>query len=103
MTENDVIKSLNFLHEQIEGEDTMVCYTSDEVEATKEAVALIQELQEYREIGTVAECRNAVARMRPKKVISEVTKIYKCPKCESTDIFKYCGQCGCEIDWSDEE
>lgn len=63
----------------------------------------IQKLAEYEELGTVAECKNAMARIKPKKVVSEVTKVYKCPNCESTDIFKYCGQCGCEIDWSEED
>ena len=77
-------------------------------------------LSEYREIGTVEECREAVEKQKAKKpdiytdtrnmvdlhgnVYAEQANVYLCPTCESfigyvgNNIFHYCPVCGQAID-----
>lgn len=79
------------------------------------------ELEQYREIGTVEECREARERQMPQKIIfnSEDDREYEdyiCPNCK--DIlqqrrkgakkitiykFKFCHNCGQKLDWSDND
>lgn len=78
------------------------------------------ELEQYREIGTVEECRKAVEKQKAKKpdiytdtrnmvdlhgnVYTEQAYVYLCPTCESfigyveNNIFHYCPVCGQAID-----
>ena len=72
------------------------------------AIKALEEVQEYREIGTVEECREAVEKQKPKKTIPVTSgKFYdlgfrdKCPNCGSAikvdniyhyDVCKICGQ-----------
>lgn len=67
-----------------------------------------EELEQYREIGTVEECREAVEKQKPKRKIRITSGIfydlgcrYKCPNCGSGiktnniyhyDVCKICGQ-----------
>jgi hypothetical protein len=77
------------------------------------AIKALEELQQYREIGTVEECRAAMEKQTAKKVksISQVKDgdsyvglIGRCPCCG--DILEedtvYC-DCGQRLDWGDEE
>lgn len=68
------------------------------------------ELQQYREIGTVDECRSAMERQRGKK--PELYGDFEdgkllCPNCEEDlmDLtecgFNCCPYCGQVVDWSD--
>lgn len=81
------------------------------------AIKALEEIQQYREIGTVEECREAMERKNEKKVIERKEikdfegRIYaikgSCPRCgyggiKSTDTL-YCPYCGQKLDWSDEE
>ena len=78
------------------------------------------ELEQYRAIGPVEECREAVEKQKAKKpdiytdtrnmvdlhgnVYAEQANVYLCPTCESfigyvgNDIFHYCPACGQAID-----
>ena len=78
------------------------------------------ELEQYREIGTVEECRKAVEKQKAKKpdiytdtrnmvdlhgnVYAEQANVYLCPTCESfigyvgNNIFHYCPVCGQAIE-----
>lgn len=78
------------------------------------------ELDAYKEIGTVKECREAVEKQKAKKpdiytdtrnmvdlhgnVYAEQANVYLCPTCESfigyveNNIFHYCPVCGQAID-----
>lgn len=82
-------------------------------DALQVAIKALEELQQYRTIGTVEECRAAVEKQTAKKVksISQVKDgdiyvglIGRCPCCG--DILEedtvYC-DCGQKLDWSDEE
>ena len=74
----------------------------------------LEELQQYREIGTVVECREAVEKQKAKKPklvtrADGIIKFYPCPGCSSTEKYepvypkqKYCVMCGQKLDWSEE-
>ena len=79
-------------------------------EAARVAIKALKEIQQYREIGTVEECREAVERQKPKKCIIDSCSDhahYKCPSCGQIElsiykhgfprlgrITKYCENCG---------
>ena len=89
-------------------------------EALNMAICALKEVQQYREIGTVEECREAVEKQKAKKpdiytdtrnmvdlhgnVYAEQANVYLCPTCESfigyvgNNIFHYCPVCGQAID-----
>lgn len=84
-----------------------------EIEACEVAVKALEEIQQYRAIGTVEECRAAVEKQTAKKVksISQVKDgdsyvglIGRCPCCG--DILEedtvYC-DCGQRLDWGGDE
>lgn len=62
--------------------------------AKDEAIKALEELKQYRAIGTVEECRAAVEKMKPKKTAIEAVKVHICPVCGFSGIYDYCGNCG---------
>ena len=44
-------------------------YPEPEDYAIEEAIEALKEIQQYREIGTVEECREAVEKQKPKKIL----------------------------------
>ena len=62
--------------------------------AKDEAIKALEEVQQYRAIGTVNECREAVDKMKPKKTAIEAIKVHICPVCGFGGIYDYCGNCG---------
>ena len=71
--------------------------------------AVIDELLQYREIGTLEECRRTHENQIPKKpsYVDESYGIFECPNCKemiyATDEMqshKYCLSCGQALDWS---
>lgn len=100
-------------------------YPEPEDYAIEEAIEALKEVQQYRAIGTVEECREAVERQKPKKpkdslkinpvidgngayVDADMTVYLLCPNCgemigidESCD--KFCRECGQAIDENLEE
>ena len=76
----------------------------------------LEEVQQYRAIGTPEECRAAVEKQKAKKPIIKykqtqdcVTEVeWKCPICgtnyvELAPCGEWCRYCGTKFDWSDEE
>lgn len=76
----------------------------------------LEELKQYRAIGTLEECRAAVEKQTKKNLIfDKPLMVLSCPICghyaqEVVDdgstrgnIPKYCSRCGQKLDWSDEE
>lgn len=68
----------------------------------------LQEIQKYREIGTVEECREARERQIPKKpVLYKGTNGADCPVCGNTvrgiskPFGEWCSHCGNKLDWSE--
>lgn len=86
-----------------------------EIEACEIAVKALEDVQQYRAIGTPKECRALKDRLVAKKVsLRHVRKFDgfddgECPTCgesvsrdfDGTDIF--CPECGQKLDWGDEE
>lgn len=82
-------------------------------------LVMVEELKQYRTIGTPEECRAAVEKQTAKKVVSfeyhNGTINYGCPVCKWKIISKingewcvgtfneYCDRCGQKLDWSDED
>ena len=61
-------------------------------ESLNMAIEALEEIQQYREIGTVEECREAVEKQRPVSRIIIEGKLF-CPKCKN--LMPYPGYCGC--------
>ena len=78
-----------------------------DVEALKVAANALEEIQRYREIGTVAQCRYAVEKQNKKEPIRidpcKTFSYFKCPSCNRfLNINKeFCVECGQHIDWSE--
>ena len=86
-------------------------------EALDVAIKALEEVQQYHQIGTVEECREAVEKQTAKKPDYEgdgfsdgqlVYDTWICPCCGKhyevdCDRYYYCQNCGQHIDWSDEE
>lgn len=77
----------------------------------KMAIYSMQELQRYKQIGTVKECREAREKQKAKKPIEDrhdnirYTEVYRCPVCSNSfsgrGYAKYCYHCGQKLDWRD--
>lgn len=67
----------------------------------------LSDWRQYRKIGTLEECRTAREKQTPKKPdFTEDKEFALCPCCNGkglSDKQKYCDNCGCKLDWSDEE
>lgn len=62
------------------------------LEALSIAISTLKEIQRYREIGTVEECREAVEKQKPKKCVEDSCPDhthYKCPSCGKIQKTKY--------------
>lgn len=67
------------------------CHT-DCKDAAVVAIKAIKEVQQYREIGTVEECREAVEKQKAKKCIIDSCPDhthYKCPSCGKIHLSRY--------------
>nr|DAI27712.1 MAG TPA: TFIIB zinc-binding [Caudoviricetes sp.] len=80
------------------------------------AITALKEIQQYWEIGTVEECREAVEKQKPKKprlnykpkFFGKAT--YTCPRCGNCRLEEfanerqrnnYCWDCGQKLDWNE--
>lgn len=90
-------------------------YPEPEDYVIEEAIEALKEIQQYREIGTVEECREAVEKQKPKKVIIKPWEPSICPTCgvelsESLGDGYYkhwmylrrCTRCGQKIQWDED-
>ena len=105
MTENEAIEKIKDLSDR--GYPTL--RTAKEI-----AIKALEEIQHYRAIGTVEECREAVEKQKPKKRIYPKTALERyyhapeCPNCkrelkpricgytlsQAIGIYSYCPWCG---------
>lgn len=119
MTENEAIRDLEYLIEEYSAypPETGV---NETIGSLQYCITALKEIQQYREIGTSEECREAVEKQKAKKpdiytdtrnmvdlhgnVYTEQANVYLCPTCESfigyvgNNIFHYCPVCGQAID-----
>ena len=81
-------------------------------EAYHMVISAFEEIQRYREIGTIEECRKAMDKQMAKKILPltyepllEIGWRYQCPNCgcavgenvyhpDVTKDYKYCSMCG---------
>ncbi len=102
MTEQEAIKFIDDRH-----------YDSKS-DAYKMAIKALEEIQQYRAIGTPEECRTAVELQKAKKppVIDRpniFVKVPVCPHCSTAEHYvplygkaKYCSNCGQKLDWENQ-
>lgn len=93
-------------------------YEMDEMYAAAQiAIKALEEVQQYRAIGTIEECRAAVKKQKKKKPKECEDKYYACPVCSNVLMLKwekypikiksmedglpYCLGCGQKLDWSE--
>ena len=116
MTENEAIEALRLINTS----SVHPFYNWEEMAEVRDiAISALKEIQQYRKIGTVEECREAVEKQKPKKCIIDSCSDhahYKCPSCGRIElsiykhgfprlgrITKYCENCGQAIDENLEE
>lgn len=114
MTENEAIRDLQYLIEEYSAypPETGV---NETIGSLQYCITALREIQQYREIGTVEECREAVEKQEPKKPIpinhkEYADKIvnaefledaYLCPNCKTViRSGSHCGRCGQKLNWN---
>ena len=123
MTENEAIELLRSMQNPKQDYAEVVCrssfctgyryvYPEPEDYAIEEAISALKEIQQYREIGTVEECREAVEKQKPMKPdeVDYDFNYYKCPVCggyiwstDNVNKHRYCLECGQKIEWEERE
>jgi hypothetical protein len=112
MTESEAIEELKYDCNELG--KAIPCDTSWGIafeNAYRMAIQALEEVQKYREIGSIEECRASREKQKiPKKPIYIAnlgcTALWLCPVCERRIIrsdLVYCHQCGQKLDWSDED
>ncbi len=113
MTESEAIEKLKNmrLFMQIIDKNSEHKFAEDDYKTNDMAIQALEEVQQYREIGTLEECRTAREKqipMKPKTNRIDSETIYcKCPSCNITTvlyrncIMNYCKECGQKLDWSE--
>ena len=86
----------------MEWQKSMAAYFEDAFKGASDYIfAALKELEQYREIGTIDECREAREKQVPRKPEkSNMQNI--CPECSGKVLmyYDYCAHCGQAIDWS---
>lgn len=100
MTEQEGIEVLTTL----KGTGAVTGEEIDAIDAVDEAMFV---LEQYREIGTVEECRASVEKQTAKKPnYDDYHRAgYRCPTCNNVNPwgYKHCKHCGQKLDWREEE
>ena len=115
MTENESIEALRLINTS----RVHPFYSWEEMAEVRDiAIFALKEIQQYREIGTVEECRKAVEKQKAKKprlnykpkFFGKAT--YTCPRCGNCRLEefanerqnnRYCWDCGQAINWEESE
>ena len=105
MTANEAIKMLEIQKPAYGCKE----YQKPLMYAYEMAIKALEEVQQYRAIGTPEECREAVEKQtdeRPTAVLGTFGGTeYECKNCGSDVCYgdEYCRWCGKKLDWSDED
>ena len=117
MTENEAIKELETSID-LAKMCTQNYERKKEIQGYEMAIKALEEVQKYRKIGTVEECREAVEKQTAKKpTLIDYKKYanfvdnadflqdaYWCPNCKQVvGSGSFCRDCGQKLDWSGEE
>ena len=92
-------EATEILEEIKELDDTLYAYSDIYMKALETAISALKEIKQYREIGTVEECREAVEKQKPKKPVlrNDNGKLRKsCPVCGCffSPLSRSCPKCG---------
>lgn len=111
MTENEAIWRIKDHMEVHRLKEQRAIYITD---ALNTAITALKEVQQYREIGTVEECRKAVEKQKVKYIKIEAYCPAYCPTCRfelseslGDGYYKYfenlsrCPKCGQKICWDE--
>lgn len=122
MTENEAIELLRSMQNPKQDYADVVCapafctgfrfvYPEPEDYAIEEAIKALKEVQQYREIGTVEECREAVEKQKAKNPVKDKYHHNCCPNCGwivsgeggyGEEFCPHCENCGQAIRWVNE-
>ena len=102
MTENEAIKYLKKRNRDLR----LMEYDSKGIECNDTAIKALEEIQQYRGLGTVDELREAMEKQRAKKPANVEEDYFVCPRCgtfitalDDFSTHKYCLNCGQCIGW----
>ena len=100
MTENEAIGYFRMATDEVGNEEFSDVYK----DMCKLAIQALEEIQQYRAIGTVEEFKALKEKNEPKKTLYNGANWYKCPNgCEvHKKAFEkdwYCPKCGQRLDW----
>lgn len=111
MTPEEAIEDLQYLITEYGAypPEAGICTT---IGSLQYAISSLEEIQKYREIGTVEECREAVEKQKlktPGRTGMDEQDCYICPNCGADigsidDYFprdRYCHECGQAIQWNE--
>lgn len=112
MTENEAIKELETSID-LAKMCTQNYERKNEIQGYEMAIKALEEVKQYRQIGTVEECRAAAEKQTAKKPDYEgdgysdgqlVYDTWICPRCGKhyevdCDSYDYCPNCGHMLDW----
>ena len=83
------------------------CDHTKQADMARIVIFAMNELQKYKQIGTLEEVREAVEKQKRKKPRAITNRCYVCPHCGLVASLKikhnYCDACGQHINWSEEE
>lgn len=103
MTENEAIKEFNvMIGNRMRAKNGI---SEKQHELFQIAMDALEEIQQYRSIGTVEECREVVERQRKEKykILKPCKSVnyYQCPVCGGLLRINenFCGNCGQAISW----
>ena len=110
MTENEAIIRFDFIRcALLGGTKPHIMPNVENIGLVDAAINALEEVQQYRQIGTVEECRMAVEKQTEKKPTAVLGIFggtdYECKNCGNNVHYgdEYCRWCGQKFDWSDEE
>ena len=110
MTENEAIRDLEYLIEEYSAypPETGV---NETIGSLQYCITALREIQQYREIGTVEECREAVEKQKAKNPVKDKYHHNCCPNCGwivsgeggyGEEFCPHCENCGQAIRWVNE-
>ena len=105
MTENEAVEALRLINTS----RVHPFYIWEEMAEVRDiAISALKEIQQYREIGTVEECREAVEKQKAKRPVlrNDNGKLRKsCPVCGCffSPLSRSCPKCGQAILWENED
>ena len=104
MTENELIEWIESFKKTYAG------FPKESEEACDAAISALEEIQQYREIGTVEECREAVEKQKSKNPFKDKYHHNCCPNCGwivsgeggyGEEFCPHCENCGQAIQWDE--